>query len=227
MARLCRESPIPIALDEELIGVNHPHEKERLLRELRPQYLVLKPTLHGGMAGTEEWMRLSARHGIPYWVTSALESNVGLNAVAQLTAYAAEKHGAKTPQKMPPIFPATHGLGTGQLYLKNYTATRLVIKSGVLPRPHPSAERLCPRGRGVQARMAQPRALPDRPHLRLHRHPAPLRVLKTHMSASAQKRAASSACNPATPPFLPPPAIHRRENDGRASLVSHLRLSSP
>lgn len=205
MARLCRESPIPIALDEELIGVNHPREKERLLRELRPQYLVLKPTLHGGMAGTEEWMRLSARHGIPYWVTSALESNVGLNAVAQLTAYAAEKTWRENAPENAAHLPATHGLGTGQLYLKNYTATRLIIKSGVL---HDLTLPQSAFAREVEEFKREWHS--PAPFLTVHTSgstgtPRPLRVLKAHMSASAQKRAASSACSPATPPFSASP----------------------
>lgn len=105
MARLCRTSPLPIALDEELIGVNDPRRKAELLDRIRPAYLILKPSLHGGLAGAEEWMRLAAERGIRYWVTSALESNVGLNAIAQ---WCATQHPAM-PQ----------GLGTGLLFTDN------------------------------------------------------------------------------------------------------------
>lgn len=108
MARLCRVSPLPIALDEELIGVNDPGEKTRLLDELRPAYIVLKPSLHGGMAGCREWIRLARERGIGSWITSALESNVGLNAVAHLCA---EVYG--------PYILMPQGLGTGMLYTDN------------------------------------------------------------------------------------------------------------
>lgn len=108
MAALCRETPIPIALDEELIGVNLPGMKEELLDTIRPQYIILKPSLHGGMSGAREWISMAAERGIGSWMTSALESNVGLNAVAQL---AADIYGPdiKKPQ----------GLGTGQLFTDN------------------------------------------------------------------------------------------------------------
>ena len=108
MARLCRESPLPIALDEELIGVNRPDMKARLLDEIRPAYIVLKPSLHGGMMGTREWIRLAQERGIGSWITSALESNIGLNAVAQLCA---KVYG--------PDITMPQGLGTGQLYTDN------------------------------------------------------------------------------------------------------------
>ena len=108
MAALCRETPIPIALDEELIGVNLPGMKEELLDTIRPQYIILKPSLHGGMSGAREWISMSAERGIGSWMTSALESNVGLNAVAQL---AADIYGPDI--KMP------QGLGTGQLFTDN------------------------------------------------------------------------------------------------------------
>ena len=108
MAALCRETPIPIALDEELIGVNLPGMKEELLDTIRPQYIILKPSLHGGMSGAREWISMAAERGIGSWMTSALESNVGLNAVAQL---AADIYGPDI--KMP------QGLGTGQLFTDN------------------------------------------------------------------------------------------------------------
>lgn len=108
MARLCRESPLPIALDEELIGVNELEQKARLLDTIRPAYVVLKPSLHGGMMGCREWIRLAKERGIGSWITSALESNVGLNAIAH---FCAEEFGPRVA--MP------QGLGTGMLYTDN------------------------------------------------------------------------------------------------------------
>lgn len=108
MARLCSLSPLPIALDEELIGVNLPGMKEELLDTIRPHYIILKPSLHGGMHGAEEWIGLARKRGIGSWVTSALESNVGLNAIAHFTA-----HVYGSPVAMP------QGLGTGQLFTDN------------------------------------------------------------------------------------------------------------
>lgn len=105
MARLCNESPIPIALDEELIGANTRDEKINLLDTIRPHFLVLKPSLHGGFAGCDEWIELAEQRSIGWWITSYLESNIGLNAIAQWTF---------TKQ------PGMHqGLGTGQLYTNN------------------------------------------------------------------------------------------------------------
>ena len=105
MARLCARTPLPIALDEELIGVNDTEGKNRLLDVIRPQYIILKPSLHGGIRGSEEWISLAKRRDIGYWITSALESNVGLNAIAQWAATL----GIEIPQ----------GLGTGALYVNN------------------------------------------------------------------------------------------------------------
>ena len=109
MARLCRQTPLPIALDEELIGVNMPDMKEQVLNIIKPSYIVIKPSLHGGMKGTREWVEIARDKGIGSWITSALESNVGLNAVAQL---AADIYG--TGDKM-----MAQGLGTGQLFTDN------------------------------------------------------------------------------------------------------------
>lgn len=108
MAQLCQLSPLPIALDEELIGVNSTDEKIRLLDTIKPQYIILKPSLHGGVAGTREWIALANERGIGSWITSALESNIGLNANAQL---AADIYGPKIT--MP------QGLGTGMLFTDN------------------------------------------------------------------------------------------------------------
>ena len=108
MAQLCAISPIPIALDEELIGVNMPGMKQELLDTIRPQYIILKPSLHGGISGTREWIDMAHQRGIGSWITSALESNVGLNAVAQL---AADVYG--------PNISMPQGLGTGMLFTDN------------------------------------------------------------------------------------------------------------
>ena len=108
MARLCAATPLPIGLDEELIGVNERQKKIELLDTIRPQYIVLKPSLHGGMAGTEEWIQLARERNISSWITSALESNVGLNAIAQLTA---SIYGTNIRH--------AQGLGTGQLFTDN------------------------------------------------------------------------------------------------------------
>lgn len=108
MARLCKESPLAIALDEEMIGVNDPKEKARLLDTIRPQYIVLKPTMHGGLSGTREWIDLANKRGINSWITSALESNIGLRSIALL---AESVYGPNI------TFP--QGLGTGQLFTDN------------------------------------------------------------------------------------------------------------
>lgn len=108
MAELCRESPLPIALDEELIGVNDPEMKTHMLNIIRPRYIILKPSLHGGMTGCREWIDAAREQGIGSWITSALESNIGLNAIAQ---FASIVYG---PQITMP-----QGLGTGQLFTDN------------------------------------------------------------------------------------------------------------
>ena len=105
MAELCEQTPLPIALDEELIGIFTREEKQRLLREIQPQYIILKPSLIGGYSGSEEWITLAETLGIGWWVTSALESNIGLNAIAQWT-YTLQS-------------PMPQGLGTGTLYTNN------------------------------------------------------------------------------------------------------------
>jgi o-succinylbenzoate synthase len=108
MARLCRESPLPIALDEELIGVNDLEQKSQLLNIIKPAYIVLKPSLHGGMAGCREWIETARQHDVGSWITSALESNVGLNTIAQFCSSVYGDH-ITMPQ----------GLGTGQLFTDN------------------------------------------------------------------------------------------------------------
>ena len=116
MARLCQSSPLPIALDEELIGVNTPERKRELLDTIQPRYIILKPSLHGGMAGCREWIALARERGIGSWITSALESNVGLNAIAHL---AAEVYG--------PSITMPQGLGTGQLFIDNIDTIPIAI----------------------------------------------------------------------------------------------------
>ena len=117
MAELCEQTPLAIALDEELIGVFTREEKQRLLREIQPQYIILKPSLIGGYSSSEEWITLSETLGIGWWVTSALESNIGLNAIAQWT-YTLH---SSMPQ----------GLGTGTLYTNNIPFP-LYVKNGHL-----------------------------------------------------------------------------------------------
>ena len=105
MARLTAETPLPIALDEELIGINIPERKQCLLDSVHPQYIILKPSLHGGMAGGNEWIREAEKRNIGWWITSALESNIGLNAIA---------HWSATFNN-----PLPQGLGTGALFTNN------------------------------------------------------------------------------------------------------------
>ncbi|MBU2018864.1 MAG: o-succinylbenzoate synthase [Bacteroidetes bacterium] len=118
MAILAKKSPIPIALDEELIGIVG-LEKERLLKEIKPQYIILKPSLHGGIHGCREWISLAEKHNVGWWITSALESNHGLDCIAQLVAE----------------YPVTtvHGLGTGSLYIEN-EPTALKVENGFIQR---------------------------------------------------------------------------------------------
>ncbi len=113
MARLCEKSVLPIALDEELIGINALEEKEKLLQTIQPHYIILKPTLIGGFRGSDEWISLAESQRIDWWITSALESNIGLNAIAQYTAT------KKTS--------APQGLGTGSLFINNIAGPLQVV----------------------------------------------------------------------------------------------------
>ena len=106
MAKLCAETPTPIALDEELIGVIDFEEKKKLLETIKPQYIILKPALVGGFSGSDEWIVLAESLGIDWWITSALESNIGLNAICQYT-YTKKN-------------PLPQGLGTGALFTNNF-----------------------------------------------------------------------------------------------------------
>jgi o-succinylbenzoate synthase len=115
MSELCKTAPFPIALDEELIGVFSIEEKEQLLAKIQPQYIILKPSLVGGFRGTLEWISIAKKLNIQWWITSALESNIGLNAITQFT-YTLQN---SLPQ----------GLGTGGLYTNNFDCP-LSIKNG-------------------------------------------------------------------------------------------------
>ena len=117
MARLCERTPLPIALDEELIGLFDTETRTEMLDSIRPQFLVLKPSLIGGMAASDHWIDQAEERGIGWWITSALESNVGLNAIAQYTF---------TKQN-----PMKQGLGTGSLYTNNLAAP-LEVEGGFL-----------------------------------------------------------------------------------------------
>jgi o-succinylbenzoate synthase len=117
MRNLCEKSPLAIALDEELIGINKKEDKIALLNKIKPSYIILKPTLVGGIFATKEWIEIAESLNIGWWMTSALESNIGLNAIAQLTS----TYNSSLPQ----------GLGTGQLY-QNNIASPLLVQNGYL-----------------------------------------------------------------------------------------------
>ena len=115
MEELCRKSPIAVAFDEELIGVSSRDEKISLLNNFKPRYIVLKPTLHGGLKGCAEWISMAHSQNIGWWITSALESSIGLNAICQFTA----EYDPGIPQ----------GLGTGEIYSNNFTSP-LTVREG-------------------------------------------------------------------------------------------------
>jgi o-succinylbenzoate synthase len=117
MASLCEKSVLPIALDEELIGVFSKEKKKDLLETIKPQYIILKPSLVGGFSGSKEWIDLAEKQNSGWWITSALESNIGLNAIAQWT------------YTLKNIMP--QGLGTGGLFTNNFDSP-LQVKNGTL-----------------------------------------------------------------------------------------------
>ncbi|MDB5273802.1 MAG: chloromuconate cycloisomerase [Chitinophagaceae bacterium] len=117
LSSVCARSPIAVALDEELIPYTSPEEKETMLQTTRPAYLVLKPSLHGGMMGCREWIALAEKNNIGWWMTSYLESGIGLNAIAQFTCeYNTNMY---------------HGLGTGQIYTQRINSP-LAVQQGLL-----------------------------------------------------------------------------------------------
>lgn len=122
MYSLCKANHLPIALDEELIGIYDLSEKKNLLDTIQPQYIILKPSLMGGFKGTSEWISLAEERNIPWWITSALESNIGLDAIAQFTS----QYNVILPQ----------GLGTGSLYTNNIEST-LTIDNGHIKHVRP------------------------------------------------------------------------------------------
>ena len=117
MASLCEVTPLPIALDEELIGVFSEEAKLNVLQTIKPQYIILKPSLVGGFSGSQQWINIAESFNIKWWITSALESNIGLNAIAQWTY--------TLNNTMP------QGLGTGSLFTNNFTSP-LTVKNGTL-----------------------------------------------------------------------------------------------
>jgi len=114
MAQLIARTSLPVALDEELIGIHSLEEKRKLLTAIRPRYIILKPSLHGGFCGCDEWIEEAGKLGIDWWMTSALESNIGLNAIAQRCATFNN--------------PLPQGLGTGQLFTDNINLPLFVRK---------------------------------------------------------------------------------------------------
>ncbi len=117
MAELCGSSPIDIALDEELIGSFDKEQKQLLLATIRPQYIILKPSLHGGFSGASEWVKIAQDQNIKWWATSALESNIGLNGIAQWVSEFSN--------------PMPQGLGTGSLFTNNIPSP-LFVSNGYL-----------------------------------------------------------------------------------------------
>lgn len=118
MAELCLKSPLPIALDEELIGVFSSVKKREIIKTIKPHYIILKPSLVGGFSGTKEWIDVAEENNVEWWITSALESNIGLNAIAQFT-YILD---SKLPQ----------GLGTGSLFINNFSSPLEVNKGSLI-----------------------------------------------------------------------------------------------
>lgn len=121
MAKLCAHAPLPIALDEELIGIHDVTKRGLLLQTINPQYIILKPTLVGGFSGSQSWIDLAEKQSVDWWITSALESNIGLNAIAQWTY----QLNVNRPQ----------GLGTGALYTNNIEAPLKIYNGRLIYAP--------------------------------------------------------------------------------------------
>ncbi len=117
MASLCEKTPLPIALDEELIGVFSSDDKEKCIDTIKPQYIILKPSLVGGFKGSQEWIEIAKKQGADNWITSALESNIGLNAIAQWTFTLGN--------------PLPQGLGTGSLFTNNFESPLEVLNGSL------------------------------------------------------------------------------------------------
>ncbi|MBZ9650444.1 o-succinylbenzoate synthase [Psychroflexus montanilacus] len=122
MAELCKQTPLPIALDEELIGLKDVTNKQEALLTIKPHYIILKPSLIGGFQGTKEWIDLANQNNINWWMTSALESNIGLNAIAQFTFV----QDSNMPQ----------GLGTGGLYTNNIESPLTIVGEKIMYKPN-------------------------------------------------------------------------------------------
>jgi O-succinylbenzoate synthase len=122
MAKLCEKTPLDIALDEELIGVFKSENKSKLLNTIKPQYIILKPSLIGGFKGSKSWISLAKSLKVGWWLTSALESNVGLNAISQFT------YNLDTSMYQ--------GLGTGSLYTNNFESPLYIIKGHICYDPN-------------------------------------------------------------------------------------------
>ena len=120
MAELCKQSPVPIVLDEELIGVN-PLDRESIIENIKPAYIILKPSLLGGFSASEDWLRLAENYNVGWWITSALEANIGLNAIAQWTSILNS--------------PMPQGLGTGQLYHNNIPSPLTIENARLFYKP--------------------------------------------------------------------------------------------
>ncbi|HSZ26405.1 MAG TPA: hypothetical protein VK766_11820, partial [Cytophagaceae bacterium] len=118
MRILCAETPLSIALDEEIVGIKTVEEKKKIMEYIQPHYIILKPTLTGGLEMSKEWIRIAESLHIGWWITSALESNIGLNAISQFTS---SLH-VSMPQ----------GLGTGQLYQNNIPSPLTIINGELL-----------------------------------------------------------------------------------------------
>lgn len=213
LAALCADTPIPIALDEELIGVHAPELKAELLDVVRPQYIVLKPSLHGAFSGAAEWMALARERGIGYWTTSALESNVGLNAIAQWCA-----HTEECPTR-------PQGLGTGQLFVRNFDATPLLIEGDRLWYGTPRQRQFLREMKDFEAQWNS-----ASPTMTVHTsgstgQPRPMTAEKERMCASARATLSALGLSPGETALLAMPLrfIAAQMMMVRA-LVGHLRL---
>ncbi|WP_185876620.1 enolase C-terminal domain-like protein [Blattabacterium cuenoti] len=128
MSKICKKSKLPIALDEELEGIYKLQEKQKLLDIIHPKYIVLKPSVNGGFHGTKEWILEAIKRKIEWWISSSLESNIGLNSIAQWTFVMDEKYFNK--------YKRVHGLNTGRLYINNWISPLEVKKGSIWYNPY-------------------------------------------------------------------------------------------